>query len=56
MPLHKSIFTEPGVCGTKYCLERLGLMTGTVRSPLTEVGPQTAALLDAALAHAGLNI
>ncbi|TDH35843.1 4-hydroxy-tetrahydrodipicolinate synthase [Pseudohoeflea suaedae] len=56
MPLHKAIFTEPGVCGTKYCLERLGLMTGTVRSPLIEVGPQTAALLDAAMAHAGLNI
>ncbi|PWV98801.1 4-hydroxy-tetrahydrodipicolinate synthase [Hoeflea marina] len=56
MPLHKAIFTEPGVAGTKYCLERLGHMNGLVRSPLTAVEPATAALLDAAMAHAGINI
>lgn len=56
MPLHKAIFTEPGVAGTKYCLERLGYMNGSVRSPLTAVEPATAAMLDAAMAHAGINI
>ncbi|MBW3097832.1 4-hydroxy-tetrahydrodipicolinate synthase [Pseudohoeflea coraliihabitans] len=55
MPLHKAIFHEPGVCGTKYCLSRLGYMEGTVRSPLVDVGPETAAMLDAAMTHAGLT-
>ena len=55
-PLHKAIFTEPGVSGTKYCLSRLGHMKATVRSPLVEVSPETAKLLDAAMAHAGLSI
>lgn len=56
MPLHKAIFTEPGVAGTKYCLGRLGHMTDVLRSPLTPVEPATAAMLDAAMAHAGINI
>ncbi len=55
MPLHKAIFTEPGVAGTKYCLAKLGHMENAVRSPLTTVEPATAALLDAALAYAGLE-
>jgi len=54
-PLHKAIFTEPGVSGTKYCLAKLGHMTQTVRSPLVDVSPETAKLLDAAMAHAGIN-
>ncbi|MEQ8479373.1 MAG: 4-hydroxy-tetrahydrodipicolinate synthase [Hoeflea sp.] len=55
MPLHKAIFTEPGVAGTKYCLSRLGLVRNVVRSPLTQVDAATAALLDAALDHAGVT-
>lgn len=55
-PLHKAIFTEPGVSGTKYCLSRLGHMKATVRSPLVEVTPETAKLLDAAMAHAGISL
>ena len=54
MPLHKAIFTEPGVAGVKYCLAKMGLIKNVVRSPLTTVEPATAALLDAAMAHAGV--
>src|SRR6266566_3114625 len=34
MPLHKAIFIEPGLCGAKYGLARLGRMSRNVRSPL----------------------
>ncbi len=55
MPLHKAIFMEPGVCGAKYALNRLGRMSRNVRSPLLPtLEPATEAALDAALAHAGL--
>jgi 4-hydroxy-tetrahydrodipicolinate synthase len=55
MPLHKAIFMEPGVIGSKYALNKLGRMSRTVRSPLTlDVEASTAAALDAALKHAGL--
>jgi 4-hydroxy-tetrahydrodipicolinate synthase len=55
MPLHKAIFMEPGVCGTKYALNRLGRISRTVRSPLIPtLEPATEAALDAALRHAGL--
>ena len=53
MPLHKAIFTEPGVAGVKYCLGKMGLINNVVRSPLTTVEPGTAALLDKAMAHCG---
>lgn len=57
MPLHKAIFMEPGVCGAKYALARLGRMGSTVRLPLiSEVEAATAAAIDAALKHAGLLI
>jgi 4-hydroxy-tetrahydrodipicolinate synthase len=54
MPLHKAIFHEPGVAGTKYCLAKMGMIKNVVRSPLTTVEPATAALLDSALAQAGV--
>jgi 4-hydroxy-tetrahydrodipicolinate synthase len=54
MPLHKAIFAEPGVACVKYCLAKMGLIKNVVRSPLTTVEPATAALLDAALAQAGV--
>ncbi|TPW33448.1 4-hydroxy-tetrahydrodipicolinate synthase [Martelella alba] len=54
MPLHKAIFLEPGVCGTKYALKKLGLMSDTVRLPLTPVSAETEKAIDAALKHAGL--
>ncbi|WP_018012839.1 4-hydroxy-tetrahydrodipicolinate synthase [Sinorhizobium medicae] len=55
MPLHKAIFLEPGVCGAKYALNRLGRMNRDVRSPLlSALEPATESAIDAALRHAGL--
>jgi 4-hydroxy-tetrahydrodipicolinate synthase len=54
MPLHQAIFTEPGLCGAKYAMSKLGLCENEVRLPLEPVTAATAAKLDAALAHAGL--
>lgn len=55
MPLHKAIFMEPGVCGAKYALSKLGRMSRKVRSPLVPaLEPATEAALDNALRHADL--
>ena len=55
MPLHKAIFMEPGVCGAKYALNRLGRMSRAVRSPLVpNLEPATEAAIDNALKHAEL--
>lgn len=54
MPLHRAIFTEPGVAGAKYAMSRLGLCSEEVRPPLTTLAPETRKLVDAALEFAGL--
>ncbi len=54
MPLHKAIFVEPGLCGAKYALSRLGRVENVVRAPLVTIEPETAAKIDAAMKHAGL--
>ena len=54
MPLHKAIFTEPGLCGAKYAMSRLGLCADEVRLPLIPVSTGTRAMIDDALRHAGL--
>ncbi len=54
MPLHEAIFIEPGLVGAKYALERLGLCSTEVRSPLTGLEDSTKAAIDAAMAHAGI--
>lgn len=54
MPLHKALFIEPGLCGTKYALSRLGKVENTVRSPLLPIEASTQERIDAALVHAGL--
>lgn len=54
MPLHKAIFTEPGLVGAKYGLSKLGLCAPDVRSPLTDLEDSTKALIDDAMHHAGL--
>jgi 4-hydroxy-tetrahydrodipicolinate synthase len=54
MPLHKAIFIEPGLCGAKYALSRLGRVENTVRSPLVTIEAATAGSIDAAMKHAGL--
>ncbi|MEM9845306.1 MAG: 4-hydroxy-tetrahydrodipicolinate synthase [Pseudomonadota bacterium] len=54
MPLHKAIFTEPGLVGAKYAMSRLGLCSEEVRSPLTGLSDDTRVLVDDALRSAGL--
>ncbi|MBA3447104.1 MAG: 4-hydroxy-tetrahydrodipicolinate synthase [Pseudaminobacter sp.] len=54
MPLHKALFIEPGVSGTKYALSRLGKVENVLRSPLMTIEGSTAGQIDAAMKHAGL--
>ncbi|APZ53928.1 4-hydroxy-tetrahydrodipicolinate synthase [Salipiger abyssi] len=54
MPLHQAIFAEPGLCGAKYAMARLGLCSEEMRLPLLPVTKPTRARLDDALRHAGL--
>lgn len=54
MPLHKALFIEPGLCGAKYALSRLGKVNNVVRLPLVTVESSTAERIDAAMKHAGL--
>ncbi|MEP5728893.1 MAG: 4-hydroxy-tetrahydrodipicolinate synthase [Sulfitobacter sp.] len=54
MPLHKAIFTEPGLVGVKYAMSRLDLCSDEVRLPLTCLSDETKALVDSAMRHAGL--
>ncbi|MEM9128873.1 MAG: 4-hydroxy-tetrahydrodipicolinate synthase [Pseudomonadota bacterium] len=54
MPLHKAIFTEPGLVGAKYALSKLGLCSEEVRSPLTGLSTGTREMVDDALRFAGL--
>ena len=55
MPLHKAIFTEPGLVGAKYGLSKLGLCSEEVRSPLVTLTDSTKEQIDAAMRHAGLS-
>jgi len=54
MPLHKALFLEPGLCGAKYALSKLGKVKNVVRSPHVTIEETTAAQIDAAMKHAGL--
>ncbi|SHH49997.1 4-hydroxy-tetrahydrodipicolinate synthase [Marivita hallyeonensis] len=54
MPLHHGIFTEPGLCGAKYAMSRLGLCDEDMRPPLFPVSQPTRDLIDSGLRHAGL--
>ncbi|WP_339768390.1 4-hydroxy-tetrahydrodipicolinate synthase [uncultured Pseudosulfitobacter sp.] len=54
MPLHKAIFTEPGLVGVKYAMSRLGLCSDEVRLPHVPLTDATRKLVDKGLAHAGL--
>ena len=54
MPLHHSIFVEPGLCGAKYAMSRLGLCEEDMRPPLFPVSQPTRDLIDNGLRHAGL--
>ena len=54
MPLHKAVFTEPGLVGVKYAMSQLDLCSEEVRLPLTALSDGTRELVDAGLRHAGL--
>ena len=54
MPLHKAIFTEPGLVGAKYAMSELGLCSDEVRMPLVPLTDGTKAKVRGALRHAGL--
>ncbi|MFK7868804.1 MAG: 4-hydroxy-tetrahydrodipicolinate synthase [Roseobacter sp.] len=54
MPLHKAIFTEPGLVGVKYAMSQLNLCSDEVRLPLVGLSDGTRALVDDGLRHAGL--
>ncbi|SIS54815.1 4-hydroxy-tetrahydrodipicolinate synthase [Roseivivax lentus] len=54
MPLHHAIFTEPGLCGAKYAMHRLGLCGEEVRPPLVPLTAETRLKVDDGLRSAGL--
>ncbi|MER5171895.1 4-hydroxy-tetrahydrodipicolinate synthase [Thioclava sp. GXIMD2076] len=54
MPLHIAIFLEPGVCGAKYAMSRLGLCSDEVRLPLVGLSDGVKARIDEAMEFAGL--
>jgi 4-hydroxy-tetrahydrodipicolinate synthase len=54
MPLHKAIFTEPGLVGAKYGMSLLGKCSDEVRAPLTGLTDSTKTAIRDAMVHAGL--
>ncbi|XDA97820.1 4-hydroxy-tetrahydrodipicolinate synthase [Sulfitobacter sp. LCG007] len=54
MPLHRAIFTEPGLVGVKYAMSVLDLCSEEVRLPLTGLTDETKKLIRDGLRHAGL--
>ncbi|MCF3936628.1 4-hydroxy-tetrahydrodipicolinate synthase [Acuticoccus sp. M5D2P5] len=54
MPLHDAMFLEPSPGGAKYALSRLGRIANELREPILPVSGRTAAIIDKAMAHAGL--
>ena len=53
-PLHAALFSDASPGPTKYALNRLGRMGVEVRLPITDPSDTAKAVVDAALAHAGL--
>ena len=53
-PLHAALFSDASPGPTKYALSRLGRMGVEVRLPIAEPSDTAKAVVDAALAHAGL--
>ncbi|KMW59640.1 4-hydroxy-tetrahydrodipicolinate synthase [Candidatus Rhodobacter oscarellae] len=54
MPLHKAVFTEPGLIGAKYGLSLLGRCEEDVRLPHVGLSDGTKALVKDAMVQAGL--
>ncbi|UTW56659.1 4-hydroxy-tetrahydrodipicolinate synthase [Kordiimonas sp. SCSIO 12610] len=55
LPLHKAMFMEPSPAPAKYVANVLGLGVEYVRAPLLPVTDALKPVLDAAIAHAGLD-
>lgn len=53
-PLHEAVFTEPGLCGAKYGMSLLGLISDEVRAPLVGLSDDTKAKVKSAMQYAGL--
>jgi 4-hydroxy-tetrahydrodipicolinate synthase len=54
LPLHKSLFIESNPAPAKYCLTRMGKISGEIRLPLLPVSKSSQKALDAAMEHAGV--
>lgn len=53
-PLHDALFSDSSPGPAKYALERFGRMSGETRLPIVPPSERSRALVDAALAHAGI--
>jgi 4-hydroxy-tetrahydrodipicolinate synthase len=54
-PLQDALFSDASPGPTKYALAKAGRMTGDLRLPMTAASGASRVLVDAALAHAGLD-
>jgi len=54
MPLHKHLFVEANPIPVKWAMARLNLCGGTLRLPMTELTPDNAPVVEAALRTVGL--
>ena len=54
MPLHKQLFVEPNPIPVKWAMEKLGLCGATLRLPMTPLGSNNQAVVEAALRATGL--
>lgn len=56
MPLHKALFVEANPIPVKWAVQRLGLIGGGIRLPLTPLSPSQHATVEAAMRAAGLAL
>jgi len=54
--LHQSLFLEANPIPVKWALERMGMMRGRLRLPLTPLSPRHHAAVEASLAQAGIAL
>jgi 4-hydroxy-tetrahydrodipicolinate synthase len=54
--LHRNLFVESNPIPVKWALARMGLMSGTLRLPLTELSPEYHAVVTESLFAAGINV
>jgi 4-hydroxy-tetrahydrodipicolinate synthase len=54
MPLHKHLFVESNPIAVKWAVARMNLCGGTLRLPLTELTPENAPTVEAAMRNAGV--